>query len=106
MDDETQRRMFEPFFTTKKVGEGTGLGLPVVYGIVQDHGGFLSCSSKVNTGTTFRVYLPAGAAVSAVDSQEGSTPGAQGGSETILLIDDDSSVRIAMKAGSCVSATP
>jgi CheY-like chemotaxis protein len=99
MDDETQRHMFEPFFTTKKVGEGTGLGLPVVYGIVQDHGGFLSCSSKVNTGTTFRLYFPAGAAGCAVDSQEGSTHAAQGGSETILLVDDDPSVRTAMKAG-------
>jgi len=59
MSEATLERIFEPFFTTKDVGEGTGLGLAVAYGIVQEHGGFITVQSKLAEGSTFEVYLPA-----------------------------------------------
>jgi two-component system NtrC family sensor kinase len=59
MSEETLERIFEPFFTTKDVGEGTGLGLAVAYGIVQEHGGFITVESKLTEGSRFEVYLPA-----------------------------------------------
>lgn len=58
MGEETLERIFEPFFTTKDVGEGTGLGLAVAYGIVQEHGGFITVESKLGEGSRFEVYLP------------------------------------------------
>jgi two-component system cell cycle sensor histidine kinase/response regulator CckA len=59
MEEETARRMFEPFFTTKEAGKGTGLGLSVVYGIVRNHRGWVTCDTANGLGATFRVYLPA-----------------------------------------------
>lgn len=94
LSDVVRARMFEPFFTTKDVGEGTGLGLATVYGAVQQNGGAIAVDSELGSGTTFRVLLPrihGGAAPQTNDEPEGSRPVA-GGTETILLVEDDASV--------------
>jgi PAS domain S-box-containing protein len=92
MDKETRSRAFEPFFTTKAVGKGTGLGLPVVYGIVKESGGFITVASEPGEGTEFRIYLPAaqGPATPIPESEEEPV---HGGSETILLAEDEFAVR-------------
>ena len=90
MDGMTQKRIFEPFFTTKPAGEGTGLGLSVVHGIVRDHGGGIFAYSKLGEGTVFHVYLPAlieeGVGVQNTDLIAGSP---RGNGERILLVDDE-----------------
>ncbi|MGC4083024.1 MAG: ATP-binding protein [Vicinamibacterales bacterium] len=90
MTPEVMERIFEPFFTTKAVGQGTGLGLATVFGIVQQSGGHIHVESTPDVGTTFRVYLPA-ASLRSVQS----TPAAiaRRGKETILLVDDEEGVR-------------
>jgi PAS domain S-box-containing protein len=89
MDPETVNHIFEPFFTTKKIGEGTGLGLATVYGIVRQNNGFINVYSELGHGTTFRIYLPAyGAEVRAVGQGQGAPPNPTG-SETILLVEDE-----------------
>jgi signal transduction histidine kinase len=62
LDEDTRARVFEPFFTTKEVGDGTGLGLSMSWGIVREHGGWIDVASTKGEGATFTVYLPAGAA--------------------------------------------
>jgi PAS domain S-box-containing protein len=91
MDAETLRRVFEPFFTTKPVGQGTGLGMPMVYGLVKEHGGFVRIDSEVSRGTTIRVFLPADAGTPAAPTATPAEP--RGGSETILLVEDDEALR-------------
>ncbi len=93
MDEETQRHMFEPFYTTKPQGRGTGLGLATVYGIVQQSGGWIAVSSKPEAGSAFYIYLPR------VDVPSVQTPPAThtqrhtAGEETILVAEDQLSVR-------------
>jgi PAS domain S-box-containing protein len=90
MTPEVMARIFDPFFTTKKQGEGAGLGLSVVHGIVKGLGGAITVSSRVDTGTTFEVYLPR--ARGAVASGEPEEEAAVGGSERILFVDDEEMV--------------
>jgi CheY-like chemotaxis protein len=90
-------RIFEPFFTTKDVGKGTGLGLATVFGIVQQHQGWIDVYSEVGRGTTFRVYLPRVAKTSDTEFFWSSQASPKGGSETILLVEDDSAVRNAVR---------
>lgn len=92
MDKETVERIFEPFFTTKSHGTGSGLGLAMVYGIVKQHAGHIVCYSEPGAGTTFNIYFPAMVAESKPqETSELVVP--KGGTETILLVDDDDSVR-------------
>jgi signal transduction histidine kinase len=96
MDRATQARIFEPFFTTKEPGKGTGLGLSTVYGIVQQHGGFVSVESAPGAGTTIRVCLPhVGSAVEGPEAPPAPAPRAAParGTETILVVEDEEDVR-------------
>jgi len=96
MNAKTKERIFEPFFTTKEVGQGSGLGLSMVYGIIKQHNGFIRVNSEPEQGTTIKIYLP----LLDVNSKEGLNADIQpqkGGNETILLIEDDKDVRNLLK---------
>jgi PAS domain S-box-containing protein len=93
MDKETQSRIFEPFFTTKEKGKGTGLGLSTVYGIVKQSNGYVFAQSEPGAGTTFYVYLPRVEDAAEELSPAQSQPNEAGGCETVLLVEDEESVR-------------
>lgn len=98
MDKKTQGRIFDPFFTTKKMGRGTGLGLASAYGIIKNHRGYIDVNSEKGHGTTFSIYLPASKGAvsqkrSAVKHEE-----TKQGKETILLVDDEQTVRKVTRA--------
>jgi CheY-like chemotaxis protein len=91
---EVLPRIFEPFFTTKEVGKGTGLGLATVYGIVQQHRGWVEVSSQVGKGTTFNMFLPAIPTPAGLAAAAEVGADVRGGNETILLVEDDHAVRM------------
>ncbi len=94
MEAETLEHIFEPFFTTKAPGKGTGLGLSLVFGIVKNHGGHVTCRSEPDIGTTFQVYFPVIQALGEVpDSALFREDGAEGGKETVLIVDDEENIR-------------
>ena len=92
MDDATQQRVFEPFFSTKDVGKGTGLGLATAYAVVHRYRGWFEVSSSPDQGATFFVYLPVSAHRPTTTGEE-ARPTAVGGSETILVVDDEKEIR-------------
>jgi CheY-like chemotaxis protein len=93
MEPDVQARIFEPFFTTKPIGQGTGLGLSTVYGIVKQSGGFVWVYSEPGQGSVFKVYLPEARASRMTEAPPLPTPVPRGGSETILVIEDEEIVR-------------
>ena len=93
MDNETQARVFEPFFTTKEKGKGAGLGLPTVYGIVKQSGGYVWVYSEPGQGTTVRVYLPRASITTTTANGAATSAPKRRGAETILLVEDEASVR-------------
>jgi len=94
MDEATRQRIFEPFFTTKAIGKGTGLGLAVVFGIVEHHGGFIDVRTAPGEGSTFILYLPIPEL--ALEELPRARKGGEqipGGTETVLLIEDEEMLR-------------
>jgi CheY-like chemotaxis protein len=96
MNEQVRQHLFEPFFTTKETGKGTGLGLSTVYGIVKQHDGWIEVESQEGKGSTFRVLLPA-LSVDASATSAGTTAApARGRGETLLLVEDEESLRAAL----------
>ena len=92
MTEDVRQRLYEPFFTTKEPGAGTGLGMAVLFGLVQDHGGFVTVDSALGEGTTVRVHFPARA--SATPGEPGETAAAlPRGTETLLIVEDEEALR-------------
>lgn len=94
MDEETKRRVFEPFFTTKERGKGTGLGLAVVFGIMESHGAFIDVESEISSGTTFSLYFPVKAnGLEMLEMSKEIPEDVHAGAETILLVEDEEELR-------------
>jgi CheY-like chemotaxis protein len=93
MSAEVKARVFEPFFTTKSVGQGTGLGLATCYGIIKQRGGHISVDSEPDRGTTFKIYLPQVNRPAEARPQPRDSAGLPGGTEMILLVEDDPALR-------------
>ncbi len=93
MDEDTLEHIFEPFFTTKAPGKGTGLGLPMVYGLVKKHDGYIECESRPGEGTSFKIYFPVIKDIITEMSRDEEQKSIPGGKETVLLIDDEVLVR-------------
>jgi two-component system, cell cycle sensor histidine kinase and response regulator CckA len=99
MDQATREHLFEPFFTTKEQGKGTGLGLAVVYGIVESHHGFIDVESTLGKGTTFRIFFPAGDRdVEIPVAKKRNVGEIPGGTETLLIIEDERMLRDLLEA--------
>jgi len=92
IDAETQSKIFEPFFTTKGVGKGTGLGLAISYGIIKQHNGYIKVYSEPDEGTVFKIYLPL-CDEAVLDKKPESSAPVQGGNETILVAEDEATLR-------------
>jgi CheY-like chemotaxis protein len=97
MDATTRARMFEPFFTTKPAGQGTGLGLATVYGLVQQHGGGIDVHSEPGKGTRFRIYFPIATEPATATRRVAGEVEVRGGSETVLVVEDDHQLRRSAK---------
>ncbi|MCP4869574.1 MAG: AAA family ATPase [Proteobacteria bacterium] len=93
LDEDTQERLFEPFFTTRPLGQGTGLGLAVVLGIVKQHGGWVTVTTEPGAGTTFRVYFPHVEASPDADTLRAPEAGREDARRRILVVDDEPVVR-------------
>jgi PAS domain S-box-containing protein len=93
MSESVKTRVFEPFFSTKPVGQGTGLGLATCYGILKQSGGHINVYSELARGSTFKIYLPQVEAPAKIPAQHIETPDLPRGTETILLVEDDPSLR-------------
>ena len=94
MNKTTREKIFEPFFTTKEINKGTGLGLSIVYGIIKQHNGYVNVKSEIGEGSTFEIYLPVKTQVKAViEAEKTAVPEPVGGTETILVAEDDSRIR-------------
>jgi hypothetical protein len=103
MTPDVVAKAFDPFFTTKPLGEGTGLGLSMVYGFARQSGGQVRVYSEVGQGTTMCLYLPRHTEETTVDEQPVLLPpaGSAGNGEVVLVIDDEPTIRMLIKRGAC-----